>query len=105
MTEMEGIKEGDFVEWAYGRDVYKVLSTSGEMASIGRKLGDVQKVYSVKRTELHLLDSKQAQVILGLNELMAKAKAEYEERVRSLRRQWQDQWDLIHSSRDKEQSQ
>lgn len=100
---MGDIKEGDFVEWAYGRDVYRVLSTSGEMASIGRKLGDVQKVYSVKRTELHLLDKKQAQVVLGLNELMAKEKNEYEERVRSLRRQWQDQWDLIHKAREQSQ--
>jgi hypothetical protein len=100
---MTDIKEGDFVEWAYSSDVYKVLSTSGEMASIGRKLGDIQKVYSVKRTELHLLDKRQAQVVLGLNELMAKEKREYEERVRSLRRQWQDMWDLIHKSREESQ--
>jgi hypothetical protein len=98
---MTDIIAGDYVEWGSGRVVYRILSTSGEMAEIGRKLRDTEKVYSVRKIELHLIDRQQAEKILAINDAKAQAKEEYDERNESLLRQWGDQWELIHSAREK----
>jgi len=97
---MTDIKEGDYVEWAMSQEIYRVLSTSGEMAQIGRKHGDIERVFSVRRTELHLIDRSHAVALLSINEEMVCEKEKCEERLRSLRRQWMDQWTSIHKSRN-----
>jgi len=97
---MTGIKEGDYVEWAAGREVYRVLSTSGEMASIGKKQGDIQRVYSVRRVELHPIKKEQAQAVLTIKDAIAQGLKDYEEHNRSLLRLWADQWEIIHKSRE-----
>jgi len=105
MTEL---KEGDYVEWRYGRTAFRVdtiLKTddpANDKAQISCPLDETKrKVYTVSVVELHPISSEFADKVLAINDAMVKEDNEHEERKSSLRRQWMDQWDAIHAAREK----
>ena len=107
MTE---IKEGDYVEWRYGRTVFRVdklLKTDDPMndrAEISKEIGDgKRKVYTVGVVELYLVLNEFVQKVSLINEAMAVEEQEHADKKTSLMRQCQDVWDLIHKSRENSQ--
>ncbi len=101
-------KQGDYVEWRYGRTVFrvdKVLKTddpANDKAEISKDIGDgKRKVYTVSIVELYLVGQEFADKVSAINESMFVEEREHAEKQSSLRRQWQDLWELIHESREK----
>jgi hypothetical protein len=100
MTEL---KEGDFVEWSSGRDVFHVISVSGNMVQIGHKRGETERVYSVTKEKVHVIEKDQAEKILLIIEVMAAEDKSSKERLASLRRQWNDLWEMVYAARENSQ--
>jgi len=98
---MTDLKAGDFVEWSSGRDIFRVISVSGNMVQIGHKRGETERVYSVAKEKVHVVPKDQAEKVLLIIEVMAAEDKASKERLASLRRQWNDLWDVIYSAREK----
>jgi len=104
---MKELKQGDFVEWRYGRTVFRVdtiLKTddpANDKAQISRAIDETKrKTYTVDVIELYPISSELADKVSAIDDAMLAEDGEHEDKKASLRRQWQDIWGLIHKSRD-----